>query len=56
MELIKLNEFDLLTLREGLFSIRHNKEIVSTDEFMELDNKICKLVTKLDNDSEVVYG
>ena len=41
------NERDLLTLREGLFSIRHNKEILSTDEFMKLDTKICKEVGEL---------
>ena len=47
MEKQKLNEFDLLTLREGLFSIRHEKMILSTDEFLELDSKICELVSQL---------
>lgn len=54
MELTKLTEFDLLTLREGLFSIRHNKDIISTEEFMKLDNKICMLATN--NDSEVIQN
>jgi len=48
---MKFSEFELLTLREGLFSIRHDREIVSIEEFMSLDNKLCKVIT--DNDSEV---
>lgn len=45
------NERELLTLREGLFSIRHNKEILSIDEFMSLDNKISRVI--ISNDSEL---
>jgi len=43
---LKLNEFEILTLREGLFLIRKNKEIISEEEFKQIDNKI-KMVFKL---------
>jgi len=43
---MEFNEFELLTLREGLFSIR-NTEILSEREFNEIDNKIKYLVGKL---------
>lgn len=41
MEIQELNEFELLTLREGLFAIRYNKEIINEEEFIKIDNKIC---------------
>lgn len=47
MEEIKFNEFELLTLREGLFSIRNNREITSEEEFKQIDDKIKLLVGKL---------
>lgn len=45
--MVELNEFDLLTLREGLFSIRNNKEIISEQEFKKLDKKIKILLNNL---------
>jgi len=39
-EKITFNEFELLTLREGLFSIRNNPLIISEEEFKQIDNKI----------------
>ena len=44
---IKFNEFELLTLREGLFSIRNNKEIINEEEFKQIDNKIKLLVKQI---------
>ena len=35
----QFNEFELLTLREGLFSIRYNREILNNEEFEQIDNK-----------------
>jgi len=43
----KFNEFELLTLREGLFAIRNNKEIINNEEFEQIDNKIKLLVKEL---------
>ena len=43
----KFNEFELLTLREGLFSIRKNKEIINEEEFKQIDNKIKIIVENL---------
>ena len=37
---IKFNEFELLTLREGLFSIKGNEQILNEEEFKQIDNKI----------------
>jgi len=45
--LMEFNEFELLTLREGLFSLRRNPEILNEKEFKEIDNKIKYLVGKL---------
>ena len=44
---MEFNEFELLTLREGLFSLRRNPEILNEKEFKEIDNKIKYLVGKL---------
>jgi len=41
------NEWDLLTLREGLFKIRFDKMILSEEEFKILDNKIKIELEKL---------
>jgi len=41
------NEFDLLTLREGLFSIKNNRDILTEEEFKIIDNKIKILVEQL---------
>jgi len=44
----KFNEFELLTLREGLFCLRlYRPEIVSEKEFKQIDNKIKLLVENL---------
>ena len=48
------NERELLTLREGLFSIRHNRHIIENEEeFISLDNKLCKVVTNNDSKMEI---
>jgi len=47
MEDTQFNEFELLTLREGLFAIRHNKEIISEEEFIKIDNKLKLKVKNL---------
>ena len=42
---MEFTEFDLLTLREGLFCLRkYNPEVVSETEFNQIDNKIKKIV------------
>jgi len=51
---IKFNEFELLTLREGLFSLKNtprfdngNKPIINEEEFRQIDDKIKLLVEEL---------
>ena len=46
-KVIKFNEFELLTLREGLFSIRKNKSILNEKEFKQIDEKIKLMVKQL---------
>ena len=50
---IKFNEFELLTLREGLFSIKNNKKIINEEEFKQIDNKIKLLVSKITIENEI---
>jgi len=37
-----LSEFEVLTLREALYKIEFNREIVTEKEFKQLDNKIME--------------
>jgi len=41
------NEFDLLTLREGLFYIKNNRDILSEEEFKQIDFKIKSVLEGL---------
>lgn len=54
-EKITFNEFELLTLREGLFSIRNNPLIISEEEFKQIDNKIKGLVENLKENENKKY-
>jgi len=45
---IKFTEFELLTLREGLFSFqKYNWDKLTEKEFIKIDNKIKQLVERL---------
>lgn len=46
-KMVKFSEFELLTLREGLFFIRKNKDIMTEGEFKQIDNKIKIMVEGL---------
>ena len=42
------NEFELLTLREGLFAIKRNPLIINEEEFRQIDAKLKIMVEELE--------
>jgi len=43
----KFNEFELLTLREGLFAIKRNPLIINEEEFNRIDTKLKTMIEEL---------